>query len=69
MQVVQEAREAIVELSVREVPVDHGILHREVTVDTESGINLQILARENKLFEEYVQEVRVFPLLSSCTRV
>lgn len=44
--------------------MDHELLHREVTADTDSGANLHILARENKSFDDYVQEVRVNLLLS-----
>lgn len=62
MHAIQEAREPVVELSVREVPVNNEILSREVTADTQSDVNLHIIAREHELYEEYVQEVRVLPL-------
>jgi hypothetical protein len=55
--VTQEVRETTAELSAREVTVDPKILHREVSTDTESDINLHILAREHKAFEDYVQEM------------
>ena len=55
MQGIQETREAVVELSVREVPADHEILLREAIPNAESG--LHVLAREHKTFEEYVNEV------------
>jgi len=57
-------REATVELSARDVPVDHKILHREVPTDTGSDTNLHILAREHTTFDEYVQEVSVLPLIA-----
>jgi hypothetical protein len=57
VQAIQGAGEPIVELIVREVPLSNQMFHREVTTDTESGVNLHILARENKSFEEYVQEM------------
>jgi len=56
VQISNEVRESIVELSTGATPVDHNILHREVT-DIGSGVNLQILAREHKSFDEYVQEM------------
>jgi hypothetical protein len=54
VQAVQE-REPVLELSIREAPMDSQILHREVTTDTKSGVN--ILAREHESFEDYVQEM------------
>ena len=62
MQAVKEMREITVELSAREVPVDHKILHREVPTDSESDADLHILAREHTTFDEYVQEVSTPPL-------
>ena len=61
MQAIREVRETTIELRARQVPVDHEILHREVSADAESDITLQILAREHKTYEEYVQGVRVPP--------
>ena len=69
MQVLNEVREATVELNAREVSVDHIILAREVPTDAESGTNLHILAREHKSFEEYVQEVRASSFPIACIRV
>jgi len=57
VQVIKEMREVTVELSARQAPVDHKILHREVSTDPESGANLNILAREHTTFDEYVQEM------------
>jgi hypothetical protein len=48
-------REAPVELSADVAPVDHKILHREVT-DIESGVNLQILAREHESVQDLTDE-------------
>ena len=59
VQAIREVRETTIELRARQVPVDHEILHREVSADAESDITLQILAREHKTYEEYVQGVRV----------
>jgi len=69
VQAMNEMREITVELSARGPPVDYKTLHREVTTDTESGDNLHILAREHETSEDYVQEVRVPPLLIACTRL
>jgi hypothetical protein len=55
VQAIREVRETTIELRARQVPVDHEILHREVSADAESDITLQILAREHKTYEEYVQ--------------
>lgn len=63
MQVVKEMREITVELSAREVPVDHKILHREAPTDPESDTDLHILSREHTTFDEYVQEVSTPPLM------
>ena len=63
MLAVKELREINVEPIAREALADHEILHREVPTDTESGIDLQILAREHTSFEEYVQQVRDAPLI------
>lgn len=69
VQAIQEAREPVVELIVRDVPMNDQIFHREVTADTELGVNLPILAREHESFEDYVQEVCVLPLCSSHARL
>jgi hypothetical protein len=57
VQAIKEMRETTVDLSAREVFVDHEILHREVPTDTDSGTNLHILAREHTTFDEYLQEL------------
>lgn len=67
--VVQEARELVVELSVRDAPVNNQVLHREVNTDAQSDVNLSILAREHESSEDYLQEVRVFPLSLPLLRV
>jgi hypothetical protein len=54
---VQEARELVVELNVRESPAERELLSREVDADSESGANLPILARERQSFDEYVEEM------------
>jgi hypothetical protein len=69
VQAVQEARELVVELSVRAAPVDNQVLQREVTTDTQSGVNLRILAREHESFEDYVPEVRVLSIFPSPVRL
>lgn len=61
-------REVIVELGTREVPVDHELLHREVTPD-ETGVKLDVLAREHESFGDYVRGVRVLFFLTECTRL
>lgn len=64
MQAIKELRDNTIELSAREAPVNHEILHREVSTNTESDTDLHILGREHAEPEDYVQGVRVPPLIA-----
>ena len=67
VQAIKEMRENVIELSARDVPVDHEILHREVSADTESDTDLHVLAREHDTYGGSVPGVRVHSSHRACT--